>query len=195
MPFRTQYIQTDGSLNVDGSIFLRQVPLSTGVSLSGINIASYVNSSSYYDASIMNRYLPNPSTAVVQGNPLGAQGIFVTLTTTSQIVIATGARIGIDGKAAAADPDASTSMPAVALNPANAAYNDGETKPYLTFGVYRQSGQGLGLVTGKQVFLKADGRLTTICPSIAGQCIQVVGIATSADSIIWNPSPDFVILK
>jgi hypothetical protein len=48
---------------------------------------------------------------------------------------------------------------------------------------------------GQPVYVGLSGEVTTTMPSSAPDCVQVIGRTISPDSIIFNPSPDFVVLK
>lgn len=159
--------------------------------ISTLSIESYVNSSSYYDASIKNHFFPNPSTGL--GNT-EAQGLYAQFVAGEAITAWRGVHMNTDGKVYMADADVSSGMPAIALS--IAAVSSGATGDFLIYGVVRNTGWAFNI--GKPVYIQAgtslDGQLTSTMPSGTADVVQVVGIATSPDSLIWNPSVDFVVI-
>jgi hypothetical protein len=187
MPFRTQYIQTDGSLNADGSIYQWQVPITGSADLSTFNITSYVNSSSYYDASIMYRYMPNPST-LANNSTQGMHVQFIaaeSIITSKLLYVTSGGGIGV------ADADASNMMPAIGIYASSASA--GDSINVFVYGIYKET--GLNFATGKPVYVGTDGYPTTTAPSGTGKCVQVLGVADTPDSMVFFPTYDFMILK
>jgi hypothetical protein len=190
MPFTTQYIQTDGSLNVDGSIYVYQELFEGGGDISTFELASYVNSSSYYDASIMYRYMPNPSTLATYE----VQGIYVNLIAAETITgggkcvyVTSGGGVG------PADADASNKMPAIGMWASVSTANAGDSINVLVYGIFKSD--SFAFTTGKPVYVGTDTYPTTTAPSGAGKCVQVIGVADSYRSFVFFPTYDFMVLK
>jgi len=154
-------------------------------------IEAYVNSSSYYDGSLY-RTFPNPSTGLAN---LEARGTWIEMVAGEAITAFYAVHCGSDGKVYMADAEASIyGMPVIGLA-AGGAVAQNATGKFLLNGVVYNS--GWNWTPGRPVYLFStiDGCLGQTPPSAAGQCVQVLGIATSADSMIWNPSPDYIVLK
>jgi hypothetical protein len=194
MPFRTSYIQIDGSLNIDGSIFQWQVPFTGGsVDISTLLIEQYVNSSSYYDGSLMYRIMPNPSTGL--GNT-DSQGMYVRFTAIESIFTGYCVRIYTSNPyVGLADADASNLMPAVMLYPASGGgLSTGQAGNFLMYGVIRYT--SWAWTVGKQLYVSnTAGSLTTTAPTGSADIVQVLGISQSPDAVLFRPSPNFIQLK
>ena len=158
--------------------------------ISTLDINSYVNSSSYYDASLMYRKYPNPSTGL--GNT-DSQGLYCNLEAGATISNFSLGYIDTNGRVSLAGADASNLMPAVCLNTSGGSTSAGTSYDFLIYGVVKNTGWSLTI--GKPVYVSATGTVTSTPPSSATQCVQVIGRAISPNSILFNPSPDFVVLK
>jgi hypothetical protein len=193
MSFRTQYIQIDGSLNVDGSIFVYQEILAGGdVDLSTFDINSYVNSSSYYDASIMRRFLPNPSIGL-SGSPI-YEGLFVRLIADTSISANIPVFVTSGGGVGICEADASNKMPCIGVT--KNAGNAGDNIDVFIYGVIRNTSSLFNtFAIGKPVYMGTDPYFTTTIPSSAGYCVQVLGISDSESSMVFFPTYDFMVLK
>ena len=160
--------------------------------ISTLDIASYVNSSTYYDGSLNYRIYPNPSTGL---SSIDSRGMYAPFIAGEAITAGRAVHMHSSGKVYMADADASNGMPAIAFAPD--AVNSGATGNFLLYGPVRNTAWTFTI--GEQVYILAntttDGQLTSTMPSGTGDCVQVVGIATSPDSLIFNPSPDFVVIK
>ena len=69
----------------------------------------------------------------------------------------------------------------------------GTSYNFLIYGVVRNT--AWTFTVGKPVYVSTTGTVTSTMPSAAPDCVQVVGQAISPDAFIFNPSPDFVVLK
>lgn len=194
MPFRTKNIQIDGSLNIDGSLFQWQVPFVASSDISTLYIESYVNSSSYYDASLMYWKLPNPSTGL--SLTYIGEGYFVNFTAgtaidTKKVIYCTNT-----GRVAPADADASTTMPGIGFYLATltgSQLSSGNAANFLILGSYKNT--TISITIGKQVYVDTQGEPTTSAPTGSNDCVQVIGITNSPRSFIARPSPNFIQLK
>lgn len=164
-----------------------------GGDISTLNIQSYVNTSTYYDGSLMYQRMPNPSTGLSNST---AQGAYVNLVAGESITANYAVCIRPDGKAYHARANASDYMPAVALNTTGGTVSSGSSADFLVHGVAKV-GSGTYFQAGKQVYVYdgINGYIYYSKPTAANSCVQVVGIAISRESLIWNPSPDFIVLK
>jgi hypothetical protein len=164
-----------------------------GADISTLNIASYVNSSTYYDSSLMYRRMPNPSTGLSNSS---SQGQYVNLVAGENITTNYAVCIRPDGKAYHANANASDYMPAVALNATGATISSGGSADFLVHGVAKVANSTY-FQAGKPVYMYAGiaGYIYYSRPTAANSCVQVLGIAISNNSMIWNPSPDFIVLK
>jgi hypothetical protein len=84
-------------------------------------------------------------------------------------------------------------MPAVAINTTGGSLSAGTNYNLLIYGVVRNTSWNFAI--GQPVYVGLSGEVTTTMPSSAPDCVQVIGRTISPDSIIFNPSPDFVVLK
>lgn len=159
--------------------------------ISTLSIESYVNTSTYYDSSIRYRTMPEPSTGFGSGN--GAEGLFVNFKAANTISSYYCGYIDTGGRIALADADASNMMPAVAINTTGSSLSAGTNYNLLIYGVVRNTAWNFAI--GQPVYVGLSGEVTTTMPSSAPDCVQVIGRTVSPDSIIFNPSPDFVVLK
>ncbi len=102
--------------------------------------------------------------------------------------------IQTDGDAALADADATTTAPAVAMCTATVTATN--TGTYMTYGVARDD--TWAWTVGGLIYLSTTGTtgntLTQTAPSGTGDVVQVVGIATHADRMIFNPSLTYSII-
>ena len=166
-------------------------PSGGDVDISTLSIESYVNTSTYYDSSIRYRTMPEPSTGFGSGN--GAEGLFVNFKAANTISSYYCGYIDTGGRIALADADASNMMPAVAINTTGSSLSAGTNYNLLIYGVVRNTSWNFAI--GQPVYVGLSGEVTTTMPSSAPDCVQVIGRTISPDSIIFNPSPDFVVLK
>ena len=166
-------------------------PSGGDVDISTLSIESYVNTSTYYDSSIRYRTMPEPSTGFGSGN--GAEGLFVNFKAANTISSYYCGYIDTGGRIALADADASNMMPAVAINTTGGSLSAGTNYNLLIYGVVRNTAWNFAI--GQPVYVGLSGEVTTTMPSSAPDCVQVIGRTVSPDSIIFNPSPDFVVLK
>lgn len=166
-------------------------PSGGDVDISTLSIESYVNTSTYYDSSIRYRTMPEPSTGFGSGN--GAEGLFVNFKAANTISSYYCGYIDTGGRIALADADASNMMPAVAINTTGSSLSAGTNYNLLIYGVVRNTAWNFAI--GQPVYVGLSGEVTTTMPSSAPDCVQVIGRTVSPDSIIFNPSPDFVVLK
>jgi len=166
-------------------------PTGGDVDISTLSIESYVNTSTYYDSSIRYRTMPEPSTGFGSGN--GAEGLFVNFKAANTISSYYCGYIDTGGRIALADADASNMMPAVAINTTGSSLSAGTNYNLLIYGVVRNTAWNFAI--GQPVYVGLSGEVTTTMPSSAPDCVQVIGRTISPDSIIFNPSPDFVVLK
>ena len=162
--------------------------------ISTLSIESYVNSSSYYDGSLAylksHLTLSEPSTGLAN---YASQGIYCTFVAANTIGSFSTGYVNTSGRLALADADASNMMPAVALNTTGASMTAGNTYSVLIYGIVYNSAWNFTI--GKQVYVGLSGEVTSTKPTAAIDCVQVIGTAISPDSIIFNPSPDFIVLK
>ena len=95
-----------------------------------------------------------------------------------------------DGRWELADADAAaTCSPQLGI--ALEAGNDGDTKKVFLIGYIREDDWDWATV-GAPLFVSAtDGDMTQTAPSGTGDVIRTVGYAKTADSIFFNPSPDW----
>ncbi len=95
-----------------------------------------------------------------------------------------------DGRWELADADAEvTCKPQLGIALETGA--DGDTKKILLWGYIREDDWNWTNV-GYPLFVSAtDGDMTETAPSGAADCIRIVGYVKSADSIFFNPSPDW----
>ncbi len=166
-------------------------PSGGDVDISTLSIESYVNTSTYYDSSIRYRTMPEPSTGFGSGN--GAEGLFVNFKAANTISSYYCGYIDTGGRIALADADASNMMPAVAINTTGSSLSAGTNYNLLIYGVVRNTAWNFAI--GQPVYVGLSGEVTTTMPSSAPDCVLVIGRTVSPDSIIFNPSPDFVVLK
>lgn len=162
--------------------------------ISTLSIESYVNSSTYYDSSLA--YLKNHLTLSEPSTGLSnyeSQGIYCTFVAANTISSFYTGYVNTSGRLALADADASNMMPAVALNTTGASMTAGNTYSVLIYGVVYNS--AWNFTAGKQVYVGLSGEVTSTKPTAAVDCVQVIGTAISPDSIIFNPSPDVIVLK
>jgi len=164
-----------------------------GTDISTLNIASYVNSSTYYDASLMYRRMPNPSTGLSNSS---SQGQYVNLVAGETITSNYAVCIRPDGKAYHARANASDYMPAVALNTTGSSVTSGNSADFLVHGVAKVANSTY-FQAGKPVYVYdgINGYIYYTRPTAANSCVQVLGMAISNNAMIWNPSPDFIVLK
>ena len=103
--------------------------------------------------------------------------------------------IYIDGRAHLADADSSAYMPAIAMNTTGGTISSGAQGDFLIFGIVRNTAWAFTI--GKPIYVDpaTDGVISSTMPTTASECVQVVGYAISPDSFVFNPSPDFVVLK
>jgi hypothetical protein len=95
-----------------------------------------------------------------------------------------------DGRWELADADAAATCSSQ-LGIALEAGNDGDTKKILMYGYIREDDWNWATV-GAPLFVSAtDGDMTETAPSGATDIIRVVATVKSADSILFNPSPDW----
>lgn len=174
-----------------GQLTYDDAPSGGDVDISTLSIESYVNTSTYYDSSIRYRTMPEPSTGFGSGN--GAEGLFVNFKAANTISSYYCGYIDTGGRIALADADASNMMPAVAINTTGSSLSAGTNYNLLIYGVVRNTAWNFAI--GQPVYVGLSGEVTTTMPSSAPDCVQVIGRTVSPDSIIFNPSPDFVVLK
>ena len=189
----------NGDTSTAGNIFVKNMSSqsssdivyyqSTG-QLTHSPIASYVNSSSYYDASITYRRFPEPSTGL---GALDSQGMYCNFVAGATVKSGYCCYITSTGRVGLADADASSTMPCVAINTTGGALSAGYTYSLLIYGPVRYI--GYSFTPGKPVYVSTTGFPTTTPPSSAPQCVQVIGYAISRNAFIFNPSPDFIVLK
>jgi hypothetical protein len=177
------YYQGDGKLTYGAS---------SDVSTLGIN--SYVNSSTYYDGSL--GYLKNHLTLSEPSSGLGAtdsQGIYCSFVAGAAIPSFSVGYVDLNGRLSIADADASNNMPSVAINTTGGTLSAGTSYSLLIYGIVRNTSWSLTI--GKPVYVSGTGTVTSTRPTTATQCVQVIGTAISPSAIIFNPSPDFIVLK
>jgi len=162
------------------------------VDISTLSIESYVNSSTYYDASIAYRRFPEPSTGL--GND-DSQGLYCTFTVGGSNTISSGYCCYIDtqGKIQACDADSSSLMPCVTINSSGSLIGPGDVRSLLIYGVIRNTSYSFTI--GKPIYVNTSGYPSTSPPTGSQDCVQIIGYAISPDAFIFNPSVDFVILK
>ncbi|MBA7574412.1 hypothetical protein ES708_16218 [subsurface metagenome] len=116
-------------------------------------------------------------------------GITAVLTAGAALTIGQACYVGDDGKMELADADAAASMPVVALATETIAENDpGE---FLLLGFFRDD--DWNWTPGGLLYASTDpGALTQTAPAGATDQVQVVGIAITADIILFNPSYELV---
>lgn len=183
----------------DASILAIEASMNDVISLEGLFLKeSSIGSGLYWvngllDVSIEGgspiRY-PNPSTGL--GNT-DSQGLYCNLEAGAAISNFSLGYIDTNGRVSLADADASNLMPAVCLNTSGGSTSAGTSYDFLIYGVVKNTGWSLTI--GKPVYVSATGTVTSTPPSSATQCVQVIGRAISPNSILFNPSPDFVVLK
>lgn len=92
-----------------------------------------------------------------------------------------------------ADADSSALVPAIAINAGTTTFSSiGSTYRFLTNGIIKTSS---AWTPGKQLYLSSTGTLTQVAPLTTGRCVQVLGIALTNNSIYFNPSMDFIVIK
>lgn len=140
-------------------------------------------------------YALTPTSTIWQDPSTGlsspdSRGTYITINSGTSFVAGNPAYLNTSGNAQVVALSSSDNFPAFGI--AVESFGAGSAK-FLIHGLYRNT--ALNFTVGKQVYVGTGGSLTTTRPTTAGDCVQVMGIATSPDSMIVNPSPDFVYLK
>jgi len=122
-----------------------------------------------------------------------ASGFTVQMTYGESITIGDLLYFKSDGKVYKADADGSSTYPVMALALATAS---SESNNILLHGIYKDSTKWTGgsvLTVGGVCYLSTTpGGTTQTQPTATNDVIQVVGIATNADRIYFNPSMDYL---
>jgi len=139
----------------------------------------------------VNNELANPSTGL--GNSSGA-GMIVNFVAGTTISPSQMICISSNGRAYPARADSSVSgMPAIAINHTGAIYSAGTEYPFLMSGTFRNTSENLSI--GEICYVNRTGFLTTTQPDTPGYAVQPVGVSTSPNSIVFNPTPLYIIIK
>lgn len=156
----------------------------------GSGIASAVNMSG--DATITNAgvvAVSNVSGIAVPSDDLTANGYKLTLTAGENLVFGNICYIKSDGKIWKADANSAGLFPAQLL--ALGTISADASGSFLVAGIARND--AWSWTVGSAIYLSiAVGTMTQTQPSATDDCIQVLGFATHADRMLFNPSPDYI---
>ena len=116
-------------------------------------------------------------------------GITAVMTAGTALVLPNACYVGSDSKMEKADADAAASMPVVALATGTIAEN--ATGEFLLLGFFRDD--TWNWTPGGLIYASCTaGELTQTAPAGTGDQVQVVGVALTADIILFNPSLELV---
>jgi len=130
----------------------------------------------------------------------GADGDYsgITITGTAGDTIAFGETIYLkaaDSEWYKTDADATATAGAVMVGIAVAASTDGNSIKILLYGQIRADAAFPDLTVGAPVYLgTTSGDIVTTAPSGDGDVVKVVGHALTANEILFNPSPDWIVI-
>lgn len=114
-----------------------------------------------------------------------ASGIITTLTAGASLVFGDACYIASSGKAVLADASTIATSGAIVLS--LGVYSDTDTGNFLLNGIARND--AWNWTVGGIVYLSTTaGSMTQTAPSATDEVIQILGVATHADRIYFNPS-------
>ncbi|GAG81926.1 unnamed protein product [marine sediment metagenome] len=116
-----------------------------------------------------------------------------TMTAGTNLTIGQAVYVGGDSKMEKSDADAVASMPVIAL--ATGTINENATGVFLTQGFFRDNTWDWtpgGILYADEGTGGTIGGMTQTAPAGAGDQVQVLGIAITADIIYFNPSLELV---
>ena len=122
-----------------------------------------------------------------------ATGIVYTMTALTGIAIGELVHMDANGKLDEAHADATADMPAIGIAlTANASGSDAEID-VLLHGIYKDT-SAFDFTPGLAVYVSdgTEGLFTQTAPSSTGDFVQRVGVALTADTILFNPSVDII---
>jgi len=122
-----------------------------------------------------------------------ATGIVYTMTALTGIAIGDLVHMDANGKLDEAHADATADMPAIGIAlTANASGSDAEID-VLLHGIYKDTG-AFDFTPGLAVYVSdgTEGLFTQTAPTSTGDFVQRVGVALTADTILFNPSVDVI---
>ena len=148
----------------------------------------------YYNGSAYSWSTPSGDSITLTaapGSDHSATGIKVSLTAGETLVIGDVVYMKSDGKVWKADADASGLYPAVAICLAGASAN--ASVEVLLKGIMRDDTWAWSV--GWVIYLSTTaGGLTQTAPTGSGHVVQVIGVATHADRMLFDPSLDLITL-
>lgn len=102
--------------------------------------------------------------------------------------------VDTDGDVILADADSTATMPAFAICLEDSVFN-GSTASFLLYGTMTDTAWNWTTVGGPLYVSTTAGDMSQLPPSGTGDISQKVGIALSADTIFFNPSPNYIVKK
>lgn len=134
--------------------------------------------------------IPNLFLTLTSADSVGT-GLIVGITYGESIVL--GAPLYLkasDGKVYNADANGSSTYPVIGLALATAGSGINNV---LLFGIYQFASAHSDFTVGGKVYLSTTvGTFTQTQPSATDDVIQACGVALAADTILFNPSPDYI---
>ena len=118
-----------------------------------------------------------------------SSGIRTTMTMGETVVFGNVLYQNSDGELYKTDADAAATMPCIAMALESGA--DGETKSVLLFGFVRDD-TWTWTVGGEIYASLTAGAMTQTKPSVTGDQVQIIGMATHADRMLFNPNSAMV---
>jgi len=115
-------------------------------------------------------------------------GTLITLTAGENLAFGDPIYIESDGFAWKADANTAGKFPAIGM--ATATVLAAASANIFIFGIARNDSWSWAV--GDAIYLSTSAGLTQSQPSATDDCIQVLGFAQSATSILFRPSPDFI---
>lgn len=122
---------------------------------------------------------------------LNVSGLTIELTAGENVAFGDICYIESDGKMYLADADAAGEFPAQFMAAATTGTN--ATGNFFMYGIARNDAWNW-TVGGTLYLSDTAGDITQTPPATSGDCIQVLGFATSADRIFFNPSQDYTLV-
>src|SRR3972149_6771503 len=137
--------------------------------------------------------LGDPQNTILLPNTLGtnqtAQGIMITKTAGENLAFGDPVYFKSDGKAWKADANTAGAYPSVGI--ATQVINADASGSILLRGIIRDDAWTWTI--GGVIYLSTGAGLTQSQPTATDEAIQVLGVAhPNADTIVWNPSPDYI---